>query len=121
MAGRCPSAALLGVARLPGYRFVIARAGFAGLEPDPAADVHGVLWDLTPEDIAALDGFEGVEEGLYRKAVFTVDGGPALVYVPADRSRGTPQPQYLAGVVAAAQRHGMPGSYISELQGWGGQ
>jgi gamma-glutamylcyclotransferase (GGCT)/AIG2-like uncharacterized protein YtfP len=119
MAGRCPGAALLGVARLPGYRFVIARAGFAGLEPDPAADVHGVLWDLTPANIAALDAFEGVDEGLYRKAVFTVEGGPALVYVPADRARGTPAPQYLAGVVAAARKHGMPGDYIDELKGWG--
>lgn len=121
MAGRCPGAALLGVARLSGYRFVIARAGFAGLEPDPAADVHGVLWDLTPADIAALDDFEGVEEGLYRKAVFTVEGGPALVYVPADRARGKPERMYLDGVVSAARHHGFPGSYVEELEGWGGR
>ena len=120
MASRCPGAALLGVARLPGYRFVIARAGYASLEPDPAADVHGVLWRLTPQDILELDVFEGVPEGLYRKAVFSIDGGPALVYVPSDRARGKPERDYLAGVVSAAQYHRLPNDYIKELQGWGG-
>ena len=119
MAERCPGAALLGVTRLPGYRFVIARAGYASLEPDPAGDVHGVLWQLTAKDVEALDDFEGVEEGLYRKAVFSIDGGPALVYVPADRARGKPKPGYLAGVVTAACDHGLPEEYIKELKGWG--
>lgn len=120
MAGRCPGAALLGVTRLPGYRFIIARAGYAGLEPDPAADVHGVLWNLTREDVEALDAFEGVAEGLYRKVVFSIDGGPALIYLPADRARGKPEAAYLAVVVAAAQHHRLPGDYIKELKGWGG-
>ena len=119
MAERCPGAALVGVTRLPGYRFVIARAGYASLEPDPAGDVHGVLWLLTPQDVAALDVFEGVEEGLYRKAVFSIDGGPALVYVPADRARGKPAAGYLAGVVAAAREHQLPTDYVKEIERWG--
>lgn len=119
MAARCPGAVLVCPARLPGYRFVIVRAGYAGLNPDPAAEVHGVLWSLTPADVAALDAFEGVAEGLYRKAVFSIDGGPALGYVPADQSRGNPAPAYLAGVIAAAQRHGLPDEYVKELEGWG--
>jgi gamma-glutamylcyclotransferase (GGCT)/AIG2-like uncharacterized protein YtfP len=118
MAQRCPGAALLGAARLSGYRFVIARAGFAGLDPDPASDVHGVLWHLTPEDIAALDAFEGVADGLYRKAVFSIDGGPALVYVPSDRSRGRPATDYLAAIIAAARSHGLPEEYVREIEGW---
>lgn len=118
MARRCPGAALLGVARLAGYRFVIARAGFAGLDPDPASDVHGVLWRLTPPDIAALDAFEGVDQGLYRKAVFSIDGGPALVYVPADRGRGQPATDYLAAVIAAARSHGLPEEYVREIENW---
>lgn len=118
MAGRCPGATLLGVARLAGYRFVIARSGFAGLDPDPASDVHGVLWRLTAADVAALDEFEGVAEGLYRKAVFSIDGGPALVYVPADRARGRPAPDYLAAVVAAARSHDLPDEYVREIAGW---
>ena len=88
MARRCPGANLIGRAQLPGYRFVIAKAGFAGLEPDPASDVYGVLWDLSDAHVASLDDYEGVPEGLYRKAVFTVEGGPALVYVPSDRTKG---------------------------------
>ena len=119
MAGRCPGAALLGVTRLPGYRFIIARAGYASLEPDPAADVHGVLWNLTREDVEALDAFEGVAEGLYRKVIFSIDGGPALIYLPADRARGKPEREYLAGVIAAARGHGLPDEYVNELKAWG--
>ena len=115
---RCPNAQLLGPECLAGYRFVIARAGFAGLVPDPAAHVYGVLWDLSTSDIAALDEFEGVPEGLYRKATLTVAGGPALVYVPADYSLGEPQPGYLEAVVAAAQHHGLPPTYVDQLMGW---
>ena len=115
---RCPAAQLLGTERLAGYRFIIARAGFGGLVPDPAADVYGLLWELTANDVAALDEFEGVREGLYRKATLTVAGGPALVYVPADYSRGSPQPGYLEAIVAAAQLHGLPPSYVNELSGW---
>ena len=72
------------------------------------------------DDILDLDVFEGVPEGLYRKAVFSIDGGPALVYVPSDRARGKPERDYLAAVVSAAQYHRLPNDYIKELQGWGG-
>ena len=119
MAARCPGARLLGASRLPGYRFVIARAGLAGVDPDPSSDVHGVLWRLSPADVAALDAFEGVDEGLYRKVVFSIDGGPVLLYVPEDRERGTPAPAYLSSVIAAAKRHGLPEDYVKELEGWG--
>lgn len=119
MRARCPTATLLGTERLAGYRFVIARAGYAGLVPDPASDVLGVLWNLTPQDLAALDAYEGVPEGLYRKATMTVAGGPALVYIPADYSRGTPQPGYLEAVIAAARSHRLPDDYVRELESWG--
>ena len=118
MARRCPGARLLGSARLSGYRFVIARAGYAGLEPDAASDVHGVIWDLTAEHVAALDDYEGIEEGLYRKAVFSIEGGPTLIYVPADRARGKPEGTYLGGIVSAARYHGFPGQYVREIEQW---
>lgn len=118
MRARCPAATLIGTERLPGYRFVIGRAGFAGLVPDPASDVLGVLWNLTPDDLASLDLYEGVRDGLYRKVTFTVAGGPALLYVPADTTRGTPQPGYLETVIAAARSQGLPDDYIKELESW---
>jgi gamma-glutamylcyclotransferase (GGCT)/AIG2-like uncharacterized protein YtfP len=118
MRQRCPGATLIGTERLAGYRFVIARAGYAGLVPDPASDVLGVLWSLTPDDVLGLDAYEGIAEGLYRKATMTVAGGPALVYVPADYSRGTPKPGYLATVIAAARSHGLPDDYVRELESW---
>jgi gamma-glutamylcyclotransferase (GGCT)/AIG2-like uncharacterized protein YtfP len=118
MRGRCPGAGMMGVERLAGYRFVIGPQGFAGLVPDPAADVWGVLWSVTPADVAALDEYEGLSEGLYRRATFSVAGGPALIYVPAELTPGRPQPGYLEAVIAAARHRGLPDEYVEELETW---
>jgi len=121
MRERCPGARFLGLARLLGYRFVIARTGYGGLAPDPAAEVHGVMWELTPADLVALDAFEGVPEGLYRRATLSIDGGPAMIYVPSDpgdQGRGTPRPGYLEDIVNAAAGYGFPETYLAELKGW---
>ena len=100
---------------------MIRRRGWSVPAPGEgaAADVHGVLWNLTREDVEALDAFEGVAEGLYRKVIFSIDGGPALIYLPADRARGKPEREYLAGVIAAARGHGLPDEYVNELKAWG--
>lgn len=118
MAARCLDARLLGPERLAGYRFVIARAGYAGLVPDAASAVYGVLWELSPRDVLALDAFEGVTEGLYRQITLSIAQGPALVYVPSDAGSGVPQPGYLATVIAAARSHGLPSAYVRELETW---
>ena len=41
--------------------------GLAERARDPRSTVHGVLWDLALADVAALDRFEGLAQGLYAK------------------------------------------------------
>src|ERR1700738_1301673 len=84
MRARCPAAAALGPARLCGWRYVIA-SGYGSLAQTQGAEVFGVLWRLSPRDLAALNIFESLDSGLYRRVALTVehDGrrARALVYV----------------------------------------
>ena len=122
MAQRCPRSRPLGAAHLENFGFRIMEAGYATVVPAAAAVVHGGLWDLTDEDIAALDAFEEVDAGLYRKVTLTVRHGgkrvEALVYRAVSTTRGTPCPGYMEMVVAAACGWDLPAAYLSELRGW---
>ncbi len=78
MQGRCPGARVVGPARLNGYRFFVGIDGWGSVKPDSGDSVHGVLWHLTPRDIAALHAYELLHKGLYdvrRLAVRSGRGG----------------------------------------------
>jgi gamma-glutamylcyclotransferase (GGCT)/AIG2-like uncharacterized protein YtfP len=112
----------IGAARLTGYRFIITRDGYASVVPAAGETVHGVLWRLTPRDLAALNAYESIESGLYRRAVLPVwreaRREAALVYVARERGEGRPRPGYLDLVIAAARDWDLPESYIRSLQRW---
>ena len=121
MAARCPDSRPLGLARLDRHRFLVMRAGYASVRPDPAGAVWGLLWDLAAADEPALDRYEEVDAGLYDKAwrTVTAEAGMvrALVYVGRDAEPGTPQPGYGVAVLAAAEAAGVPAAYLEELRG----
>src|ERR1700754_4961477 len=98
MQRRCPTAAAIGVARLDGWRFIVTRDGYASITPAPGAAVQGVLWRLAPRDLAAVNAYESLDSGLYRRRmVGVVHGGQrvaALVYVGRERRAGRPRPGY---------------------------
>jgi hypothetical protein len=119
MAERCPAARPLGVASLPGWRFLINRLGFATLVPAPAERAHGLIWTLSAEDERTLDGYEGVADGDYRKeAVILPEHGKALIYIAADATPGKPLPAYLDVILAAAAAADLPPAYQAELASW---
>ena len=123
MAERCPGAESRGVAVLEDHRFGIGRRGYATVVGEAGAKVHGILWELRPEHEAALDVYEGVRHGLYQKVwlpVHLADGIPqrAIVYVAGDPAPGNAVAGYMEKVVAAAEAHGLPASYIADLRGW---
>jgi gamma-glutamylcyclotransferase (GGCT)/AIG2-like uncharacterized protein YtfP len=120
MARRCPASRPLGIARLVRHRFAILQAGYATVVRDPGATVHGLLYDLALADVPALDRYEDIARGLYRKLVLPVlrkEAGPvrALVYVGAGLSGGQPRPGYMEGVVAAGRAAGLPAPYLAFL------
>lgn len=122
MARRCPGARLLGPARLYGHRFAIIRGGHGSVLRSAGFAVHGVLWRLGAGNLGALDRYEEVARGLYRRARVTVDFGgkpvAALVYVAAAIAPGKPRAAYLAAILAAAREFGFPADYCAALAAW---
>jgi len=103
MANRCPTARLAGASEMNGYRLLFrgAHAGaVATVEPHKGGSVPVLVWEITPDDEAALDHYEGFPF-LYRKEKVKVklDGKTvtAMVYImnvemPADCYRPLGQP-----------------------------
>jgi hypothetical protein len=121
MASRCPKSRPLGSARLARHRFIIMEPGFASVLRDPRANVHGVLWDLAFADVPALDRYEDVNRGLYKKTtqpVLRAGGGSvgALVYIGCATKESDPQSLYLENVIAAARGWSLPDPYIRYLE-----
>ena len=124
MALRCPGSRAQGTAVLEGWHFLINERGYATIEEDPTSEVHGQIWLLTPEDEAALDEYESVDEGNYRKAILRVHQGDvevdSMVYIDHRLKPGKPQPDYLRGILYGAAHFELPGDYQEELALWTG-
>ena len=68
MSYRSPTATPLGSAYFPGWRLVFR--GVADIEIGEPEDMLPVgIWEIGPEDEFALDRYEGVKHGLYRKVM----------------------------------------------------
>jgi gamma-glutamylcyclotransferase (GGCT)/AIG2-like uncharacterized protein YtfP len=96
--------------------------GYATVAADPAGVVHGVLWDIALADMRALDAYEDIARGLYRKIIQPVlraEGGAARALVYVGRAGGAAKPLtgYMEGVIAAARAWNLPERYIQELEG----
>lgn len=119
---RCPTAEELGRAVLRGHRFVIMANGYASVVPEPGAEVHGIVWRLGPRDLVALDAYEDVSGGLYRKDTLPLskDGATvqAMVYLGNETREGRPRAAYMALVIEAARDCGLPEDYIAGLHRW---
>ena len=119
MAQRCPRSRPIGLGRLARHRITLLPEGYANVLRDPRRSVHGVIWDLALADVRALDAYEDVGSGLYRKLIQPVlraQGGSvqALVYVGRGEG-GSPVPGYLEGVLEAARSWNLPEPYLAEL------
>lgn len=119
MGKRAPASKVVGVARLPRHRFVITEDGYAGVVHSAKHAVYGLLWDIALADMRALDQFEGIARGLYRKSsqmVITSSGAKrALIYLASGKPGGQPKPGYLAPILAAAEALGLPEAYRVEI------
>ncbi len=120
---RCPDVAALGPARLDGWRFMITRDGYASVTRAPGSRVHGVLWRLSPRDLAAVNAYENLHAGLFRAAMLPVRHKGrlrrALVYLGRNAAAGRPRPGYQDRIVIPAARDwGLPARYVAELARW---
>lgn len=122
MAFHCPAAEALGVAVLYGYRFIINADGYATIVPDRDSLVLGVVWEIDGECERGLDRYEGIEEGLYRKArckvelpVGSGEGIECLTYIGTNDRPGRPVTGYMEPILETAAELGFPEPYLAMM------
>ena len=128
MGVRCPMAKGLGVAVLESHRlsFTAFSRGWDGGVADVVEavgdEVWGFLYELTPEDLSALDAYEGYPH-LYDRRLLHVtqevnhSAVEAWVYFVASKQDFvTPSARYLAVLVECAKEFGFPQQYVTDLE-----
>lgn len=98
---RCPTAKLYGTGVIEGYELQFKgrpRNAFATIAPKEGASVPVAVWEIRPQDEAALDRYEGYPSHYFKQTVpVQMDGGDvnAMVYI-MDRKMtfGLPSPGY---------------------------
>jgi gamma-glutamylcyclotransferase (GGCT)/AIG2-like uncharacterized protein YtfP len=122
MRRRCPGARALGPATLQGHRFFVGIDGWGSVKPERGDSVHGVLWRLTPRDLAALHAYELLHQGLYDVRHLPVRLGAqrrtAMIYLLRRRKSGRPKPGYIEMIAAAARAWNLPEPYIRSVERW---
>jgi hypothetical protein len=120
MKRRCPDARAIGPAVLEGYRFFVGLEGWGSVAPSAGDAVHGVLWRLTPRDIAALHAYELLHQGLYDVRHLPVRTGArrvrAMIYLLRRRTSGKPRPGYVEMIAAAGRGWNLPEPYIRSVE-----
>ena len=128
MGVRCPMAKGLGVAVLEGHRlsFTAFSRGWDGGVADVVEavghKVWGFLYELTPEDLSALDAYEGYPH-LYDRLLLHVvpevnhAAVEAWVYFVVNKQDFvTPAAKYLAVLVECAKEFEFPREYVTDLE-----
>jgi gamma-glutamylcyclotransferase (GGCT)/AIG2-like uncharacterized protein YtfP len=127
----CPSHRALGRAVLADHRLTFPvrsegdwAGGVASVEPSPGRDVHGVVYAVDDADLATLDLYEAVAEGMYRRRRVSVRLEPeaetvtAWTYfaVPDPAGPTPPSARYRQALIDGAVHHGLPAGYIEQLR-----
>jgi gamma-glutamylcyclotransferase (GGCT)/AIG2-like uncharacterized protein YtfP len=116
MAGRCPGAVSLGAAWIDNYEFVFRT--HADIAKSAGGICYGVLWDITPAHLKALDALEGYPY-YYTRFRVRVNLGDhfvyALTYQMLDQSSiQEPSAGYLEMVREGYQQNGVPTGQIDQ-------
>ena len=94
MQERCPGAVPLRRHVLDGWRLVFR--AWADIVPCPGEQVQGALYEVTPDDEAALDRYEVVPDEYVQRAILDADGNElCFFYQMLEAPLCPPEPWYL--------------------------
>ena len=121
-------------ARVRDWRLVLDKTplipigeAFANVRHDPGAETYGVVYEITPDDLAHVDLTEGVLIGNYERIEVMVeplappsDGdAPTSAYTLTSDKRSAeliPSEYYMALLIEGAETHGLPPEWIAMLR-----
>lgn len=132
---RCAGAEVVGIGALADHALCFPRhstsrdCGVASITPKPGAETLGVVYRLSADNIARLDGCEEFVEGRaaelnsYNRVEIEVlvDGRPCLAqtYVAVTQDGAfRPNAAYLQHLLDGAAMHAFPADYVVQLEGW---
>jgi len=118
------------VARLPGWQLVFDKPsllpmgqGMANVVATAGAEVLGVAYAITADDLAHVDLTEGVLIENYRRVavhVTALDGGtPFEAWTLTSERRDAalcPSRRYMTLLIEGAEHHGLPAEYVAWLR-----
>ena len=118
MRRRCPSSAVVAIARLRGWRLTFAgwskrwQGGVATLERKKGSEVVGVLYRVSETDLEKLDRYEGAPFFYRRRRVrVQVDGSgevvEAITYVLRGHERALPAAEYVRTIAEGYRFFGL--------------
>jgi gamma-glutamylcyclotransferase (GGCT)/AIG2-like uncharacterized protein YtfP len=137
MKRRAPGSAVVGLAELRDHRVAFTQysstwgGGVASIQPAHGESVWGVLFEVTDEDLASLDGYEnfkgaGNQHNSYEREHVWVeltrpDDGSlprrlrAWVYIAKTWNPSPPSVRYRDAIVRGARHHRLPDDYVERL------
>ncbi len=106
-------------ARLHGWEPFFNERGKANVRPAAGGWVDGGVWQLTTDELATLDGFEGVRHQTYTQNVVELqwlqkaprERREAIVYVGRHVGAGVPDAAYLGLIRTGLQEWGIAPEY----------
>lgn len=124
----CPTAEPIGIARLRDHRlgFATYSAGSAEggctLEEAVGQEMYGVLYEVTPEELEALDLAAGLDKGWYERIDIVVidehnEEVTAITYViPEPGELFHPSSAYKRSILDGARAFQLPREYVADLE-----
>lgn len=127
MAKRCPGSRLLSKGYIKGWKFVYDgnsirwNGAVANIikATSESSEVWGGLFEINKDNLAALDCYEGYEQGAYDRGdnfeVFDSAGKPnkgIYSYYRTGKNKGTPSDRYKRIVLQGAKDCDLPKDYI---------
>lgn len=124
MRSRSPGSQFLGRAKLDSYQFVyngkskVRGGGVGNIVPKKGSVVWGGLYEITQEDLVALDEFEWYPNYYQRKNFVVKDdlgkAFEAMAYYREVEKPNPPYESYRAEVLQGAKDCGLPEDYINQ-------
>ncbi len=122
-----PSARSVGVMRLDGYELAFGETHVPGtggcwLKPADGAELYGVQYELSDEDMSRMDKASGIPEGLWvRMAVTLVDKNGNSIQsntytIPGSPPAFRPTEDYLGKVRAGLETMPLPSDYVRKVE-----
>ncbi|MCL4189989.1 MAG: gamma-glutamylcyclotransferase [Rhodobacteraceae bacterium] len=122
----CPSARAIAVARLPDHEMRFAKCsdpahGGCTLARVEGAETWGVHYELSDEDMAALDASAGIAEGrwAHKPVIVLTPSGQAIesvtYHIPNDSGPHAPTESYVGPIHRGAKALGLPEAYRCRL------